>query len=458
MNTTQHPRPLPEAITGTPWIVTFTPPSMSESGHMAIGSTSPAEHRMALPLDTSPDDGGRYTTLHELAHAKWTPSGASPHKLAAKFKCTTADLQFAEDFRITTLLERANLIPAGMRTRSADSVKEQAQRLADFARARQAYPIIESIAYARLQRLAASFAKGDDRASPMMATSLTAELRHEVALAVETLECDAEAIDAFKSAVAAAEHVTREAVRVAYRRKTRSSPLPFSVTPKLAQELRRLLDQYKQLQAPPIDNKPPIHTGTSKYGTLRKLAPLPLTIAHRPDTTHTPIRKAAPAGTRIGSLRRLLTDGRAFRRTTKPKIKGGTVLIDASGSMHLETAHLREILAAAPAATVAMYSGDDTTGAVTIIARNGRMATDQQIAERRSEVGQGNIVDGPALEWLAEQQEPRTWICDGLVTGEYDRNTLNLKLEAAIIQRRGRITRHHSPAHYLETLEKETNT
>jgi hypothetical protein len=134
------------------------------------------------------------------------------------------------------------------------------------------------------------------------------------------------------------------------------------------------------------------------------------------------------------------------------------VLIDASGSMHLETAHLREILAAAPAATVAMYSGDDTTGAVTIIARNGRMSTDLQIAERRYEVGRGNIVDGPALEWLAEQQEPRTWICDGLVTGEYDRNTLNLKLEAAIIQRKGRITRHHSPAHYLETIQKETNT
>ena len=455
MTTQQHPRPLPEAITGTPWIVTFTPPSMSESGHVAIGSTTPAEHRMQLPLDATPDDGGRYTTLHELAHAKWTPSGASPHKLAKRYKCTVADLQFAEDFRITTLLHRARLIPPNMRTRSDETTKQAAAALAELAKRGQLYPIIESLTYSRLQRLAASL---DRTEHPMTATPLTNEHRQMLAIARATVDENMEAARTLETAVNAAQNITREAVKKVYRRKTKRSPLPFALTPKLAAEIRSMLDQYRELDAAPIDNKPPVHTGSAKYGTLLKLAPLPLTIAHRPDTTKTPTRKAALAGTRIGSIRRLLTDGRAFKRTTRPKIKGGTVLIDASGSMHLEQAHLREILAAAPAATIAMYSGDDTTGAVTIIARNGRMATDAAIAERRSEVGRGNIVDGPALAWLAEQQEPRVWICDGIVTGEYDRNTLNLKLEAAIIQRRGRITRYHTPAHYLETIQQEGNT
>lgn len=456
MNTTQqHPRPLPEAITGTPWTVVFTAPSMSDSGHVAIGSTTPAEHRMALPLDAAPDDGGRYTTLHELAHAKWTPSGASPHKLAKKHKCTVADLQFAEDFRITTLLHRARLIPPNMRTRSDETTKQAAAALAELAKRGQLYPIIESLTFSRLQRLAASL---DRTEHPMTATPLTNEHRQMLAIARATVDENMEAARTLETAVSAAQNITREAAKKVYRRKTKRSPLPFALTPKLAAEIRRLLDQYRELNEAPIDNKPPQQNGEGKFGTLRKLPPLPLTIAHRPDATKTPTRKAALAGTRIGSLRRLLTDGRAFRRTIKPKIRGGTVLIDASGSMHLEQAHLREILAAAPAATVAMYSGDDTQGAVTIIAQRGRMASDAEIAKRREAVGRGNIVDGPALAWLAEQQEPRIWICDGIVTGEYDKNTHNLKLEAALLAKRGRITRHASPAHYFETIQQEGNT
>lgn len=455
MSTHAHPRPLPEAITGTPWTVVFAAPSMADSGHVAIGATNPAQHHMALPLDASPDDGGRFTTLHELAHAKWTPAGASPHKLAAKHKCSTADLQFAEDFRITTLLNRARLIPAGMRTRSAEDTKQSAAKLAELATRGQLYPIIESLTYSRLQRLAASL---DRTEHPMAATPLTNEHRQMLAIARAIVDENIEAAQTLETAVSAAQNITREAVKKVYRRKTKRSPLPFALTPKLGAEIRRLLDQYRELNEAPIDNKPAHKNGEGKYGTLRKLAPLPLTIAHRPDATQTPQRRAAITGTRIGSVRRLLTDGRAFKRTTRPKIRGGTVLIDASGSMHLETAHLREILAAAPAATVAMYSGEDTQGAVTIIAQRGRMASDAEIAKRREAVGRGNIVDGPALAWLAEQQEPRVWICDGIVTGEYDRNTHNLKLEAALLAKRGRITRHASPAHYFETIQQEGNT
>jgi hypothetical protein len=33
-------------------------------------------------------------------------------------------------------------------------------------------------------------------------------------------------------------------------------------------------------------------------------------------------------------------------------------------------------------------------------------------------IGNYNVVDGPALRWLATQQEPRVWISDGVATGE----------------------------------------
>ena len=69
---------------------------------------------------------------------------------------------------------------------------------------------------------------------------------------------------------------------------------------------------------------------------------------------------------------------------------------------------------AAPAATVAIYSGHDTTGVLRILVKHGRIVKPDLID---SPSGHGNIIDGPALDWLAKQVEPRVWISDGVVTG-----------------------------------------
>jgi len=55
--------------------------------------------------------------------------------------------------------------------------------------------------------------------------------------------------------------------------------------------------------------------------------------------------------------------------------------------------------------------------------------------------GGGNIVDGPALEWLAAQAEPRIWISDGVVTGVNDVDYAALSAEALRVQMTGRIGR-----------------
>lgn len=113
---------------------------------------------------------------------------------------------------------------------------------------------------------------------------------------------------------------------------------------------------------------------------------------------------------------------------------GGTVLVDVSGSMRLTARDIQHIVEKRPEATVAAYSsriGLRTTGCLIIVARRGRVIRSIQ----RVFYGAGNGVDGPALAWLGTQQGPRTWICDGEVTGVGDRSSNALSSSAREIQR-----------------------
>tara|TARA_R100000808_G_C2149987_1_gene158552 strand:- start:83 stop:2299 length:2217 start_codon:yes stop_codon:yes gene_type:complete len=121
-------------------------------------------------------------------------------------------------------------------------------------------------------------------------------------------------------------------------------------------------------------------------------------------------------GTVPAFMDRFATDKRVFKH--KKNIKGGTVLIDASGSMSLTEEEVFEILETLPASTVAMYSGSSKKGR----ARGGAdgelvvLAKDQkQIAELPNALGE-NIIDLPALQWLAKQQTPRIWVSDEGIT------------------------------------------
>ena len=55
--------------------------------------------------------------------------------------------------------------------------------------------------------------------------------------------------------------------------------------------------------------------------------------------------------------------------------------------------------------------------------------------------GPSNVVDQPALEWLARQPGPRIWISDGKVTGCNDRPSRRVKQACAEICRRSHIRR-----------------
>ena len=111
--------------------------------------------------------------------------------------------------------------------------------------------------------------------------------------------------------------------------------------------------------------------------------------------------------------------------------------------MQISEQDITKILELAPCATVAMYSGRSSQGGqLTIIASNGHRADDNAIGATRRQVGLSNIVDGPALKWLAQQSQPRIWVSDACVSGAGEAFSMLLLTEALATAKDGNITRY----------------
>jgi len=111
-------------------------------------------------------------------------------------------------------------------------------------------------------------------------------------------------------------------------------------------------------------------------------------------------------------INRYCIDKKIFKQ--KQRVLGGTILIDASGSMNFNGADILEIMQMLPAVNIAMYNGSGSRGDLRIVAKNG-MRVDDKYLDRHS--GYGNVIDGPALQWLATQPERRIWVSDMHVFG-----------------------------------------
>lgn len=119
------------------------------------------------------------------------------------------------------------------------------------------------------------------------------------------------------------------------------------------------------------------------------------------------------------NIHRWATDKRIFSRVLRGK--GAGVAIDCSGSMRVPHDLVYKLLTLVPQCEVIIYCGARTDddglnwGHITIIAENGRCATEQVIADHR--FGGDNACDGLALRWLANVNGPKLWVSDGGVTG-----------------------------------------
>ena len=160
-------------------------------------------------------------------------------------------------------------------------------------------------------------------------------------------------------------------------------------------------------------------------------------------------RTASEEGVLPRYAHRLLVDGRIFCRTRRRR--GGSVLIDCSGSMALTSVDLKKILSHSPGAIVACYSGNYSDGALRVLSQGGRQVEEKWIG---TPAGGSNVIDKPALEWLSKQSKPRIWVSDGQVTGIGDRQSASNSLECESLCRQRGIVRHDNVGQVVETLEK----
>ena len=138
-------------------------------------------------------------------------------------------------------------------------------------------------------------------------------------------------------------------------------------------------------------------------------------------------------------MNRWCVDKKVFKQ--KQRVYGGTILIDASGSMNFSGDDILEIMQLLPAVTIAMYNdrgGEWGEGALRIIGRNGKRVSEEYLSRWS---GGGNLVDGPALQWLSKQPPKRIWVSDMYVFGLHNHNSENLLKDCIEICKRSGITR-----------------
>lgn len=169
------------------------------------------------------------------------------------------------------------------------------------------------------------------------------------------------------------------------------------------------------IPVPTTGKAPPSEDVDAGFGApSMEIIKLPLVEAIPEATAGTAVRTS---GTRLyrPALRRPVLPQRMFVRRT-PVEPGGTILIDASGSMG-DWDEVKKWCAEAPFATVAYYAGWDggTNGWLWIYAQDGFRA--KRIVEPEA---RGNLVDGPALDWLMKQEGPRVIVTDRQFCGAFD--------------------------------------
>ena len=195
-------------------------------------------------------------------------------------------------------------------------------------------------------------------------------------------------------------------------------------------EAARLLQTAFFPPPPPPPPPPPKSPQSSKRkpkdepGKRRDIKMEVIELAHTvPISNAETGERLSASGPRIDRrmLRRPVLPVRCFtrRRPTEP---GGTILIDASGSMG-DWEQVQQWCETAPFATVAYYAGYSRGGQLIVYAREGYRAP-----EIMPPIGRNNVIDGPALDWLMKQEGPRIMITDREFCGAHDSIAQRIRL------------------------------
>jgi hypothetical protein len=390
-----------------------------EPGLGSRGAVDRKQRRMWVPLRET----GRSVARHELGHTRFSPV------VLPRVSFEPGVLAAVEDARVNLALLRS-AVPSDLDFESEATVVMLAAR-----------DLRDGDPFALFQRAVASIGTS---VRPVLAGVLA---REESPVCAAILEWAA--------------RVERGLVAAADRRGRVEAPFEtgLALARKLARELRAwgLLDADGRAHTPSVvrcciadgegllggwggrphgrsgDDEEAAETGVQPGRLTIRTLPLPVRLHRRGG-----MRGWRPGaeGSVVRHPNRWATDRAIFR--CRARAGRATVLVDASGSMPIAAGDLDRFLIEAPVgARVAVYAGHHDAGELRIVAAGGRRAE----AENLGGFGRGNIVDLPALEWLARQRRPRLWVSDGGVTGVGDRACAKLSARCAAVQRRARIRR-----------------
>lgn len=413
---------------------------MKEAPDGVQGSTINLHGQQAeMMIPTGDDATARYTRLHELLHAAHSPL-EEPRDVqkADGTVISKQGLLMAEEIRIDSIgraMAGKNSLPDTLRDRMQEFVNTVAPLYAETGKPELANEIIDMALaswaqdqehmgsqhfMAKMLRSLAYSTSGEETQRLGGLIDLIDEAFNRMFHQVWEDEFEAlfedQEFPSWKSVMELGQFI--DTIRKATKKLGKKVSAP-SVDPditKLADlsvrntgghtEMVNLLDEglEKQGLKPPVTS----NDGELRWGQMTIIRPprplrLPKTKSSRSKYS------ATDAGASPRYIHRLLTDGQVFAR--KKRVPGGSVLIDDSGSMSWTNQEVQHIVESAPAVDIGAYSGSGGTGELVIISEDGTWAD----AELNRPNGGGNVVDMPALEWLATKKEPRIWVSDQLV-------------------------------------------
>lgn len=485
-HTRGRPSPLVEAVTKHPgdWVV---------KNDSFLGRTDNVRHRMLVPLNddlcqcgTSHND---YTRAHELLHSKISPERAEPVEVEYQgemVEVSAKNITTAEEYRVNyslriieglTLLRSGfceDLTPKGVASMMDRGEHEDIIRLAMAGGPTYDRLIARSLlTYSRdLKTLLKGKSRAERRAmgKPIkdrikIAKALAHSVSRYNAVAIQIMGTD---IDTYWKELPAWTQVEELAAFLEVNLREFSDQLE-DLTAEGEEDLEPLMPSDKYSLDPTL-SMPGDGNGDGDGCDCEDCegtgdGDRPVVWGEPDEITTAPLTKSIPAwklqkhnravdeGTIPRYMHRWPIDQRVFQRTKR--LPGGSILIDASGSMCLEPKDLDAMIEAAPAATIAIYAGIDggNGGEIRIVAQDGKRATADDLVMGFG----GNGIDGPALEWLGEQSSPRVWISDGVVTSvSHGMGARVLNKAAADLCRRHDITLTGTAEKAAEMLKRGT--
>lgn len=404
--------PIPEIATGESWII-----ERNDSGG---GFCARKGGRvLSVPFGHSAYD--QHVRAHELAHATFTPARSYPNCIGDD-EVSIRVMQTVEDYRVN-MLARA----AGVRFPSvADS------------------PIVQHYLNGLENAL-------HEFVAPLLALDVNSEDR---AKAREILQAkDARLLEQAEAIVSLVREEFELSFRIKRPRKGKPGRPVRHVSHKDARRIASMARDaieglYPSTKADDLEFRPCPVSGDEfsdarwgrvhEYQTPDLLRPVACQMVRK--------NRALCEGSIPINMHRYSTDGAIFSR--KLKRAGGTLLIDGSGSMHWSDTQIAEWVLRRPFGEVWIYAGyvkfgphgRSNGGILRRIAYKGRCA---DYLGRIEGIG-CNVIDGPALRFLASRPGPRMWVSDGYVTGKNEEVTGAHLVECSAIMANGGIKRFNS--------------